>query len=112
VTVKSNEIKQGETYLFVATESPARKHLEGEPFTVVDIKAVFRRIHRKGTRKVKRFFNADGVGARADELEPLPERENPCRHCPTGTMGQVGYTQPNGTEIFQCDVCGHEERFP
>lgn len=60
--------------MFVATDSPARKHLEGEEFTVVEIKAVFRRFPRKGTRKVKRFFNADGVGARAEELEPLDSK--------------------------------------
>lgn len=67
--MRGSEIKQGETYMFVATDSPARKHLEGQPFTVVEIKAVWRRV--RGTRKVKRFFNEDGVGARADELEPL-----------------------------------------
>jgi hypothetical protein len=67
--MKSSDIKTGETYMFVATDSPARKHLEGQPFTVYEIKAVWRRI--RGTRKVKRFFNEDGVGARADELEPL-----------------------------------------
>lgn len=70
--MKSSEIKVGETYLFVATESPARKNLEGEPFTVVDIKPVWRRIFRQ-SKRVKRFFNADGVGARADELEPYQE---------------------------------------
>lgn len=69
--MKSSQIKQGETYMFVATDSPARKHLEGEPFTVVNIKAVWRRLKLKGSKKVKRFFNADGVGARADELEPM-----------------------------------------
>lgn len=72
--MKTKDIKQGETYMFVGTESPARKHLEGEEFTVVEIKAVWRRVIRKGSRKVKRFFNADGVGARADELEPLDSK--------------------------------------
>jgi hypothetical protein len=72
--MKSKDIKQGETYMFVGTESPARKHLEGEPFTVQEIRAVWRRVFRKGSRKVKRFFNADGVGARADELEPLDSK--------------------------------------
>jgi hypothetical protein len=72
--MNTKDIKQGETYMFVGTESPARKHLEGEPFTVVEIKAVWRRMQRKGSRKVKRFFNADGVGARADELEPLDSK--------------------------------------
>lgn len=67
--MKSSQIKVGETYMFVATDNPARKHLEGQPFEVTEIKAVFRRI--RGTRKVKRFFNEDGVGARAEELEPM-----------------------------------------
>jgi hypothetical protein len=69
--MKSRDIKPGETYMFVATDSEARKHLEGQPFTVTEIKAVYRRVKRKGTRKVNRYFNEDGVGARAEELEPL-----------------------------------------
>lgn len=70
--MKGSEIKTGETYLFVATESLTRKHLEGEPFTVVEIKSVWRR-RFKVSRRVKRFFNAEGIGARADELEPIDE---------------------------------------
>jgi uncharacterized protein YifE (UPF0438 family) len=70
--MKSSEIKAGQTYMFVATESPARKHLEGQPFTVVNIEAVWRKVFRR-SKKVKRFFNEDGIGARADELEPLDE---------------------------------------
>lgn len=69
--MKANDIKQGETYLFLATDSHARKHLEGEPFTVTGIKHVWRRLKFK-RGKVKRFFNQDGDGARADELEPMP----------------------------------------
>lgn len=69
--MKSSEIKVDETYLFLATDSPARKHLEGQEFTVVRIEAVWRRLKKKGSRRVKRFFNEDGVGARAEELEPL-----------------------------------------
>lgn len=68
--MKASRIKPGETYFFVATDSPARKHLEGTPFEVVEIKAVWRRQFKK-SRKTKRFFNAEGVGARAEELEPL-----------------------------------------
>lgn len=71
--MRGSDIKQGETYMFVATDSPARKHLEGEPFTVTRIEFVFRRFKRKGTKKVKRFFNEDGVGARAEELEPMDQ---------------------------------------
>jgi uncharacterized protein YifE (UPF0438 family) len=68
--MKANEIRQGETYLFVATDSAARKHLEGELFTVVRIENVWRKVY-KSSRKVKRFFNDAGDGARADELEPI-----------------------------------------
>lgn len=68
--MKTNDIKAGETYFFVATDSPARKHLEGTPFEVVQIKPVWRRLNKK-SKRVKRFFDADGNGARADELEPF-----------------------------------------
>lgn len=73
--MKSADIKQGETYTFVATDSPARKHLEGEPFTVVRIDNVWRKFKGKGRKKVKRFFNEDNVGARAEELEPTNQPE-------------------------------------
>lgn len=72
--MKTNEIKEGETYLFIGTDSPARKALEGQPFKVVEIKAVWRR-RFKQSRRVKRFFNEDGIGARADELEPMDVEE-------------------------------------
>lgn len=67
--MKSSDIKTGETYFFVATDSPARKHLEGTEFTVFEIKKVWRRFKR--SKLVKRFFNEAGEGARAEELEPL-----------------------------------------
>lgn len=73
--MKSSDIKQGETYTFVATESEARKHLEGEPFTVVRIEFVWRKFRGKGRKRVKRFFNEDNVGARAEELEPRDQAE-------------------------------------
>lgn len=69
--MKSKDIEQGGTYMFVATDAPTRKHLEGTPFEVVSIKDVWRKLGRK--RKVKRFFNESGDGARAEELEPMPE---------------------------------------
>lgn len=68
--MKAADIVIGETYLFVATESQARKFLEGQPFTVTGKKQVWRRLN-KSSRRVNRFFNEDGIGARADELEPL-----------------------------------------
>jgi len=69
--MNGKEIKTGETYFFVATDSSARKHLEGTEFTVFEIKHVWRRRNKK-SRQVKRFFNEFGEGARAKELEPLP----------------------------------------
>jgi hypothetical protein len=69
--MKQSDIVIGETYLFIATENPARKHLEGEPFTVVSKKAVFRRLGKKNTRKVNRYLNDAGDAARAEELGEL-----------------------------------------
>lgn len=73
--MKQSDIVIGDTYLFRATDSPERLYLIGEPFTVVSKKAVFRKFGRKGTRKVNRFFNDDGVGARPEELGELPKNE-------------------------------------
>lgn len=70
--MQARDIVDGETYLFVATDSVARQPLVGYPFTVQSRRAVFRRFKGQGTRKRLRFFNDDGVGARAEELEPLP----------------------------------------
>lgn len=70
--MRGKDIKEGETYLFVATTSAARKHLEGTEFTVQEKRLVFRRL-QKGRKKVYRFFNEDGIGARPEELEPLQE---------------------------------------
>jgi len=70
--MRTKDLVDGETYLFVATDSPARAHLVGRPFTVAYRKAVFRRFRGQGTRKRLRFFNEDGVGARAEELDELP----------------------------------------
>lgn len=73
--MKTSDIKIGETYMFFATDSPARKHLEGCAFKVIEIKPVWRRSGRM-SRKVKRFFNEDGIGARADELEEFNFESN------------------------------------
>lgn len=70
--MRSNDIKQGETYMFVATDSPTRKHLEGQPFTVQVIKNVWRRSSKR-SKLVRRFFNDAGDAARADELEPIDQ---------------------------------------
>lgn len=39
-------------------------------------------------------------------------REFPCTDCETGEMVQVGMTQPNGQQNFECDYCGHTTSFP
>jgi hypothetical protein len=79
--MKSSEIKVGETYQFMGSENPARAHLAGQPFTVVEIIPVWRRLNKR-SRKTKRFFNADGIGARADELEPIEVPINPVDDLP------------------------------
>lgn len=116
-----SEIEVGETYYFVGSDSPTRKHLAGLPFKVVKKERVFRkqayrRGKRAGTVKVLRFFNDDGIGARAEELEPLPkEGFFYCKTCeqwypdyathsnlpilPDGTAGQAFTT---------CSECGEQ----
>jgi hypothetical protein len=79
--MKSSDIKPGETYRFMGSESPTRAHLAGQPFTVVEIKAVWRRLFKK-SKRVKRFFNEDGIGARADELEPMDDETQPLEEAP------------------------------
>lgn len=132
--MKSSEVKEGVTYMFVATDSPARKHLEGQPFTVVEIKKVWR--SKKVSRQVKRFFNDAGEGARAEELEPMPVSnlsnistsspseqvgivelvqlytEFPYSSCEQGQYKPDGSTQPNGQQNYKCDHCGDNCSFP
>ncbi len=111
--MKGSKIVIGETYHFVGSESPKRQHLAGQQFTVTDKKAVFRRF-RKGTRKTYRYFNAEGIGARPEELEPMPERENGCSQCAIGEMIHTG-DSPRANETamtFTCNNCGHTETFP
>lgn len=71
--MQAKDIKVGETYLFVATTAVTRKHLEGQPFTVVNKRKVWRAQTSSRRHQVWRIFNDDGVGARPDELEPMPE---------------------------------------
>jgi hypothetical protein len=96
--MRDQDIEVYTTYLFVATESPARKYLEGQPFEVVRKERVFRRGGPKGYRvKVWRYFNADGVGARADELGEL---DKSCHRCRTATQLTCGMChQPT------CEAC-------
>lgn len=70
--MQKRDIDDGETYLFIGTTSAEREHLVGRPFTVSYRKAVFRKAGGRTGKRI-RFFNHDGVGARAEELEPLPD---------------------------------------
>jgi hypothetical protein len=70
--MKIDQIEEGETYMFVATLDPARKNLEGKKFYVATKRLIWRKKHGNPRHhQVWRVFNEDGVGARADELEPL-----------------------------------------
>lgn len=105
--MRKQDIEVGETYLFVATDNPTRKSLEGQPFKVVERKAVFRKLKR-GTRKPIRFFNENGVGARAEELGPLPVNEyyvcHACREaCKYGELAFDGDAE-GGQSL--CPNCG------
>lgn len=74
--MQHTDIKEGQDYLFLATDSATRKHLELTVFHVAEIRKVFRKLtwgQRKASRQVTRYFDHDGVGARADELQELPE---------------------------------------
>jgi len=106
--MRHNDIREGETYHFVATTDPVRQHLEGRPFLVsrkVDVWT-----SRRVGRKRHRYYNPDGDWADPEELEPIPD--NPCSDCQVGEMQQVGGTSPNGTTRYRCAVCGRTESFP
>lgn len=69
------DVQVGETYLFIGSDNAKRQYLTGQPFKVERADKVFRKIswnHSKRSVKSLRFFNADGIGARAEELEPYP----------------------------------------
>jgi len=107
-----SEIVVGETYYFVGSDSPTRKHLAGMPFKVVRKERVFRKQAyrrgkaRTGTVKVLRFFNDDNIGARAEELEPLPEREwSKCSHCNDAhKYADLEYNDRG--KLAKCPACG------
>jgi hypothetical protein len=106
------DIEIGGTYLFVGTDSPKRKHLTGKPFTVTDIKKVPRKIiarRGKGLRTVKtwRIFNEDGIGARADELEPMPKTGfYQCNQVDCRKWSCIEDLTKNGWEQKCCPHCG------
>lgn len=107
--MRRQDIKVGTTYHFVATDSPERQHLVGQPFTVTEVAPQWRRL-KKGRRKVYRILGDNGVWARPEELEPLPE--NNCRSCLVGEMIQEGMTRPNGQTYYRCNNCDRTESFP
>lgn len=110
--MKKQDIELGVTYLFMGSESPKRKHLAGQPFTVVTIDKVYRKVsyrHKKRLMKVTRFFNEDGIGARAEELGELPiDRFYTCPHCKD--VAKYGDLHFDGQDDIQalCPSCGAE----
>jgi hypothetical protein len=109
--LKKDDIEVGETYLFVGSDSLKRAHLAGHPFTVTSIDKVYRKIsYRKGKRsmKVTRFFNDDGVGARAEELETLPATGfHQCTTCNEWSrLEDLHAAEENETIVKACPHCG------
>src|SRR5687767_15070322 len=103
--MEHKQIKEGETYMFVATLDPKRKHLEGTPFTVASKKKVWRAQTVGRRHKVMRIFNSDGVAVRPDELEPLPDD-----HCPSCFVGTFKHKEThNGREKYECDQCEYSD---
>lgn len=106
--MRHQDIKEGATYMFVATLDEKRKHMEGKPFTVSSKKKVWRAQTVSRRHKVMRIFNEDGVAVRPDELEPLPDDH--CPECFVGTFGNV--ETHNGREKYECDTCAYTATFP
>lgn len=106
--MKRDDIEVGETYLFMGSDSPKRKHLAGQPFTVTSKDQVYRKVsyrHKKRSMKVTRFFNDDGVGARAEELGTLPGDFTRCRNC--GSWSNVSQIAPEVEKgPINCPECG------
>lgn len=106
--MKRDDIEVGETYLFVGSDSPKRKHLAGQPFTVTSKDQVYRKVsyrHKKRSMKVTRFFNDDGVGARAEELGALPKDFTRCRNC--GCWSNLTEIAPEVEKgPINCPECG------
>jgi predicted RNA-binding Zn-ribbon protein involved in translation (DUF1610 family) len=106
--MKRDDIEVGETYLFMGSDSPKRKHLAGQPFTVTSKDQVYRKVsyrHKKRSMKVTRFFNDDGVGARAEELGALPGDFTRCRNC--GSWSNITLIAPEVEKgPINCPECG------
>ncbi len=108
--MKRDDIEIGVTYLFVGSDSPKRKHLAGQPFTVQSKGMVYRKVkyrHKKRSMKVARFFNDDGVGARAEELEALPKDFTRCNNC--GCWSDLSKIEPTTEKgPINCPECGED----
>lgn len=104
-----NDIKEGETYIFIGSDSPARKHLSGQAFTVIEKKHVFRRTKKGQIKKSLRLFNEDGVGARAEELGELPA--DWCPDCKEVQMKFIETIEGRyfNEDVLECSNCGHKE---
>lgn len=115
--MKRDDVEVGETYLFIGSDSPKRKHLAGQAFTVVSKDRVYRKVsyrYKKRSMKVTRFFNDAGVGARAEELEPLPKEG--FFYCKTCEKWYPDYETHSNVPILEnatagkpfttCSVCG------
>lgn len=109
--MKRDDVEVGETYLFIGSDSPKRKHLAGQAFTVVSKDQVYRKVsyrHKKRSMKVTRFFNEDGVGARAEELETLPANEwVKCNLCGTyASISEIEKIKEDNNDIaVKCPNC-------
>jgi hypothetical protein len=108
--MKRDDIEVGETYLFVGSDSPKRKHLAGQPFTVVSKDRVYRKVkyrHKNRTMKVTRFFNDEGVGASAEELGALPKTGfYYCNHEDCRKWSRIEDFTINGFDRQCCPHCG------
>lgn len=113
------DIVTGTTYILAASDSPARQHLVGERFTVYRKERVWRRLKgRKGRQQVWRNFNDDGIGAPADELEPLEkschvcgkDAEFCCQRCgrPACEACCVPHTAQRPMEETRCRTCDND----
>jgi predicted RNA-binding Zn-ribbon protein involved in translation (DUF1610 family) len=106
--MKRDDVEVGETYLFIGSDSPKRKHLAGQAFTVVSKDQVYRKVsyrHKKRSMKVIRFFNDDGIGARAEELGALPKDFTRCRNC--GCWSNLAEIKPEVEKgPINCPECG------
>ncbi len=41
-----------------------------------------------------------------------PDIDFNCEECDFGEMKAIGYTTPNGTQNYECNICGAKSSFP